>query len=329
MSALLEVERLSVRFPVRGASLFARSRGTVRAVDDVSFAIRRGEALGLVGESGSGKSTIARAIVGLARASAGSIRLEGNELTGLSRRGWLPHRRRIQMVFQDPLGSLDPRQSVLAIVEEPMTIHALGNRRERRERAFALLDAVGLSARFALRYPHELSGGQRQRVGIARALALEPELLVCDEPVSALDVSVQAQIVNLLRDLRERFDLALLFIAHDLAVVRTLCERVAVLYHGRVVEIAPRDELFGAPRHPYTRALLAAVPLPDPAIERATHRRALQGEPPSPLVEIAGCAFHPRCAERTDAVRARCERERPALRRGGGDGEAACHLREV
>ena len=325
--ALLEVRDLAKHFPVGRRGLLGRPERWLRAVDGVSFDLHAGECLGLVGESGCGKSTVARAIVGLHRPTAGSVKLGGVELARLSRRGWLPHRRRIQMVFQDPYASLDPRQTVASILAEPLTIHRLGKPRERRLRALALLDAVGLNPRHVNRYPHEFSGGQRQRIGIARALALEPELIVCDEPVSALDVSIQAQILNLLKELQERFGLAYLFIAHDLAVVRHVCERVAVMYLGRIVETADRAELFETPRHPYTRALLSAIPLPDPAAERARERIVLRGDVPSPLDPPSGCAFHPRCPHRDEVPGDRCGRELPALREAG-TASVACHLVE-
>ena len=257
---LLEVRELVKHFTRPQVALFGPRPAAVRAVDGVSFTLEPGDALGLVGESGSGKSTVARLIVGLERATSGSIRLEGTELTQLSPKQWRPLRRRMQLVFQDPSSSLDPRQTAAAILAEPLAIHRLGKPRERRLRALALLEAVGLSARHANLYPHEFSGGQRQRIGIARALALEPALLVCDEPVSALDVSVQAQILNLLHELQQRLGLAYLFISHDLAVVRALCPRVAVMQRGRLVEEGPREELFARPRHEYTRELLASVP---------------------------------------------------------------------
>lgn len=330
MSALLSVRALDKRFGVKKRGFFAREPRFVQAVSDVSFDLERGGALGLVGESGSGKSTTARLVVGLLAPTSGSIRLDGTELVGLSRRAWRPHRRRIQMIFQDPFASLDPRQSVGSILTEPLVIHRLGKPRERRLRVLGLLEAVGLSARHMQRYPHEFSGGQRQRIGIARALALEPEILVCDEPVSALDVSIQAQIVNLFKELQERFGLTYLFIAHDLAVVRSLCERIAVMYLGRIVEIAPRERLFDAPAHPYTRALLSAVPIADPVVERARERIVLLGDPPSPSDPPRGCAFHPRCAERVLVAGDRCARERPELApldtaRGQVGHAAACH----
>jgi oligopeptide/dipeptide ABC transporter ATP-binding protein len=305
-------------------------RGSLKAVDGVSFELARGETLGLVGESGCGKSTTARCVVGLHPATAGSVRFEGTELTHLTRRAWRPWRRRIQMIFQDPYASLDPRQTVGSILAEPLAIHRMGKPRERRLRTLGLLDAVGLNPRHVNRYPHEFSGGQRQRIGIARALALEPDLIVCDEPVSALDVSIQAQIVNLLRDLQERFDLAYLFIAHDLAVVRRMCHRVAVMYLGRVVEVAGRDRLFTDPQHPYTRALLSAVPVPDPEVERARQRIVLQGDVPSPYAPPTGCAFHPRCPEKDGVPDDRCARDLPALTARDGERRCvACHLHDA
>ncbi len=321
MSALLEIRDLAVHFP--RPRRWREPPAVVRAVDGVDLDLRRGESLGLVGESGSGKSTIARTLVGLQRATAGSIRLDGSELTGLDARGWFPFRRRVQMVFQDPYGSLDPRQTVLSILTEPMEIHALRKPRERRLHALELLEAVGLNPHYANRYPHEFSGGQRQRIAIARALTVHPELVICDEPVSALDVSVQAQVLNLLRELQERYDIAYLFISHDLAVVRSLCQRVSVLYLGRVVESAPRDEIFEAPRHPYTQALIAAVP--DPTRAAAHPPVLLEGEPPSPTRPPPGCRFHPRCPARALVPDDRCAREEPPLRTDGA-ARWTCHL---
>ena len=260
MSTLLAVTELTKHYPRRRPAPFRPAPPPLRALDGVSFTLERGEALGLVGESGSGKSTLARCLVGLEAASSGSIRLGDEELVGRGPSAWRPLRRRIQLVFQDPGASLDPRQTALAIVAEPLAIHRLGKPRARRARALALLESVGLAPGLAGRYPHELSGGQRQRVAIARALALEPELVVCDEPVSALDVSVRAQILNLLHELQERLGLAYLFITHDLAVVRALCPRIAVLHRGRLVELATREELFARPQHEHTRSLLAAAP---------------------------------------------------------------------
>ena len=327
MSApFLEVRDLARHFPAGERSWSGAPRQVLRAVDGVSLDLQRGESLGLVGESGCGKSTLARTIVGLYPATSGSVRFEGTELTSLSRSAWRPYRRRIQMIFQDPYASLDPRQTVAQILDEPLRLFGMGRRRERRLRALALLDAVGLNPRHVNRYPHEFSGGQRQRIGIARALAGEPDLIVCDEPVSALDVSIQAQVINLLAELRERFGLAYLFIAHDLAVVRHLCERIAVMYLGRVVEVADRETLFRAPSHPYTRALLSAIPHPDPEIERTRERIVLTGDVPSPLDPPSGCPFHPRCPSRGEVAGDRCAHEVPALATEASGRQRACHL---
>jgi len=325
---LLRVRDLRKRFPAGGRSLFGAPRAWLDAVAGVSFDLERGESLGLVGESGCGKSTTARLLIGLITATSGSVQLDGAELIGLSRRGWMPHRRRMQMIFQDPYASLDPRQSVESILTEPLRIHRVGKPRSRRLRALELLDSVGLSAGHLARYPHEFSGGQRQRIGIARALALQPELILCDEPVSALDVSIQAQVLNLLRDLQEQHGFSYLFIAHDLAVVRHLCRRVAVMYLGRIVEIADRRELFETPQHPYTRALLSAIPVPDPAIERTRRRIVLSGDVPSPLAPPPGCAFHPRCPDEPRVPGNRCRREAPLLTPLDGTPRhsSACHL---
>ncbi len=321
---LLSVRDLRVHYAPRGS----RARRAVRAVDGVSFDLERGGSLGLVGESGCGKSTLARALVGLERPSSGSIRLAGLELASLAPGRWKPVRRRVQMVFQDPYGSLDPRQTVRESLVEPLAIHSIGRRRERLARALVLLEAVGLGALHLERYPHELSGGQRQRVAIARALTLEPELVVLDEPLSALDVSVRAQVLQLLRDLRERFGLTYLLIAHDLALVRLLCAEVAVMYLGRLVEVAPRDELFGAPRHPYTQGLLASVAVPDPARARRRTRAEPIGEAPSPASPPSGCRFHPRCPERRHVPEDRCAREEPELAASSSVSatRVACHL---
>jgi oligopeptide/dipeptide ABC transporter ATP-binding protein len=301
VSALLEVRDLAVRF--------ATPRGDLRAVDGISFDLEPGATLGLVGESGCGKSTVARCLVGLQRPSAGSIRLGGVEVGSLSARAWLPHRSRIQMVFQDPGGSLDPRQRVGSIVAEPLAIHRRGSRAGRAARARELLEEVGLAPEHAGRLPHELSGGQRQRVAIARALALEPQVLVCDEPTSALDATVQAKVLALLASLRERLGIAIVFISHDLAVVREVCDEVAVLYLGRIVERGPAALLFDDPRHPYTRALLSAVLVPDPEIQAKRERIVLAGDPPSPVDPPRGCPFHPRCAMAEPTCRAEVPRE--------------------
>jgi len=320
---LLQVRDLHKHFPVGTKGLLGRPAQMLRAVDGVSFDVHPGETLGLVGESGCGKSTCARTVVGLYEPTAGTVSYEGIEISGLSRRERAPYRRKIQMIFQDPYASLDPRQTVASILAEPLKIHYTAKPRERRLHAMQLLDAVGLNPRHIHRFPHEFSGGQRQRIGVARALAMEPDLIICDEPVSALDVSIQAQVVNLLEELQERFGLSYLFIAHDLAVVRHICDRVAVMYLGKIVEIAERDELFENPQHPYTRALLSAVPHPDPKIERTRERIVLQGDVPSPLDPPSGCRFHPRCVERKKVAEDRCAREEPVL-----GARCACHLPE-
>jgi oligopeptide transport system ATP-binding protein len=288
-----------------------RAIGEVRAVDGVTFSIRRGETLGLVGESGCGKTTTGRCILLLERPTAGEIFYDGIDLTKLKHSELTPLRRRIQVIFQDPYSSLNPRMKVGDIIAEPMKVHAVEHdARRRATRVRELLSICGLNPNFADRYPHEMSGGQRQRVGIARALALNPEFIICDEAVSALDVSIQAQIINLLEDLRERFELTYLFIAHDLSVVRHLCQRVAVMYLGRIVEFADCDELFERALHPYTRVLLDAVPVPDPRIEASRSFRPVKGEVPSPINPPTGCVFHPRCP----IAVAGCGRTRPELR---------------
>jgi oligopeptide/dipeptide ABC transporter ATP-binding protein len=281
-----------------------------------------------VGESGCGKSTVARAVVGLHPATSGSIKFEGKELVGATAKQWMPYRRNMQMIFQDPYASLNPRQTVGSILSEPLKIHHMGRPAWRKIRTMELLEAVGLNPRHIYRYPHEFSGGQRQRIGIARALALEPDLILCDEPVSALDVSIQAQVINLLEELQERFNLAYLFIAHDLAVVRHICKRVAVMYLGRIVEVADRDDLFANPQHPYTRSLLSAIPHPDPVSERTRERIVLTGDVPSPLDPPTGCSFHPRCPEIDLVPDRRCKEERPVLTAlpGTQGRQSSCHL---
>ena len=324
---LLSIEGLEVRFPVRGGGLFRKVKGWVRAVDGVDLEVRRAEAVGLVGESGCGKTTLARAALKLERPSAGRVRLHGRDLAGLSRAEARDYRRRVQAVFQDPMSSLSPRMTVARIVEEPLVVHHPEMpSAERAARVSRLLDLCGLPRRFAELYPHEMSGGQRQRVGIARALALEPELIVCDEAVSALDVSIQAQIVNLLARLRAELGLAYLFIGHDLSVVRQLCDRVAVMYLGRVVETADAETLFADPRHPYTQALIDAVPIPDPWAEAQRPHRDLGGEPPSPMDPPPGCRFNPRCP----IAMPMCRERAPALLRvGAGGHRAACFAAET
>jgi peptide/nickel transport system ATP-binding protein len=314
---LLEVRELKTHFPVHGG-LLGRVRGAVKAVDGVGFDVRRGETLGLVGESGCGKSTLGRTLLRLVEPTAGSIRFEGRELTGLSQRELRPLRRRMQLVFQDPYASLNPRMTVREILGEPFAIHGLARGREREVKVAELLDLMGLPREALGRYPHEFSGGQRQRIGIARAIALRPDLVVADEPISALDVSIQAQIVNLLVDLQRELGLTYVFIAHDLKIVEYVSTRVAVMYLGRIVELADAAALYGRPRHPYTQALLSAVPVAEP--ERKRRRIILQGDVPSPLAPPPGCTFHPRCAYATE----RCRRETPPLYEVGQGHTAAC-----
>jgi peptide/nickel transport system ATP-binding protein len=319
---LLEVRDLKMHFPVREGVLL-RARATCRAVDGVSFALAPGETLGLVGESGCGKSTLGRCIVRLLRPTAGQILFEGTDLAPLSHRALKPVRRQVQMVFQDPVDSLNARHTVGQTLEEPLLIHGLGDAPARHARVRELLGQVGLPAGAADRYPFEFSGGQRQRVGIARALALSPRLIVCDEPVSALDVSIQSQVINLLLDLQRAFGLGYLFIAHNLAVVKHLSDRIAVMYLGHIVELAGADEIYAQPRHPYTRALLAAIPVPDPRRRRPP--APLAGDVPSPIHPPPGCPFHPRCPHATD----RCKVEKPLLRETAAAGTpahtVACH----
>ena len=293
---LISVRGLRKYFPVLEGLLIKRVVAEVKAVDDVSFEIRRGETLGLVGESGCGKTTIGRCLLRLEDPTAGSILYQGEDLAAMTGEGLKTLRQKIQVIFQDPFSSLNPRMKIGQILAEPMRVHRLyATAGERRDRVDELLRVCGLNPKFIDRYPHEMSGGQRQRVGIARALALNPEFIVCDEAVSALDVSIQAQVINLLEELREQFGLTYLFIAHDLSVVRHLCHRVAVMYLGKLAEVADCDELYENPMHPYTRALLSAVPVPDPVVESEREHRVIQGEVPSPINPPSGCVFHPRC----------------------------------
>jgi oligopeptide/dipeptide ABC transporter ATP-binding protein len=318
---LLEVKNLKVHFPVKHG-LFSRVKAYVKAVDDVSFAIKPGETLGLVGESGCGKTTLGRAIVKLVEATSGSILFEGENIANLSGAELRRRRRKFQMIFQDPYGSLNPRMTVSQIIGEAIDIHHLADSSTaRQKRILDLLKSVGLDPVHAQRYPHEFSGGQRQRIGIARALAVEPKLIVCDEPVSALDVSVQAQIINLLRDLQQQRGIAYLFIAHDLAVVEHISQRVMVMYLGKVVELAEARAIISAPKHPYTQALISAVPVLDPDSKRK--RIVLAGDVPSPINPPSGCPFHPRCPI---MERPRCVEEVPALREVTPGHWASCHF---
>ena len=322
---LVDVEDLKVHFPIR-SGIFQTEIGTVKAVDGVTFGIRRGETLGLVGESGCGKSTTGRAMIRLREPTDGTVRFDGIPLETLKPEKLRRMRRRMQIIFQDPYGSLDPRMTVGAIIAEPIDTHHLASGAARKERIADLLRIVGLDPKYVTRYPHEFSGGQRQRIGVARALAVEPEFIVCDEPISALDVSIQAQVLNLLTDLREQLGLTYLFIAHDLSVVKHISDRVAVMYLGKVVEIGPPENMYAAPGHPYTRALLSAVPVPDPVAERKRKRVVLQGDVPSPVNPPAGCRFHTRCwlYERLGKPE-NCRTVDPPLYELAPDHQAACH----
>jgi oligopeptide transport system ATP-binding protein len=319
---LLDVKNLVMHFPLTRGIIFQRKVGAVQAVDGVSFNVRKGETLGLVGESGCGKSTTGRAILQLYKPTAGEVVFEGKDLTKLNGGDMRKMRRHLQMIFQDPYASLNPRMTVGNIVSEPMQIHNLVPKKERTQRVQELLETVGLNPYFANRYPHEFSGGQRQRIGIARALAASPDFIVADEPVSALDVSIQAQIVNLLEDLQERFALTYLFIAHDLSVVKHISDRVAVMYLGKIVEMADRNELYADPLHPYTKALLSAVPIPDPVIEKRRERIILPGDVPSPINPPSGCHFHTRCPYAMEV----CRQVDPILADQGNGHFVACHL---
>ena len=322
---ILRVEQLKVHFPVMKGVLFQRQVANVKAVDGVSFSIRRGETLGLVGESGSGKSTTGLAVLRMLKLTGGKVIFEGQDIGGLSRAEMLPVRRRMQMVYQDPYGSLNPRMKVRSIIAEPLVVHGLDtDPKTTTQRVRELMDAVGLLPDMADRYPHEFSGGQRQRIGIARALALDPNMLIGDEPVSALDVSIQAQVINLFMDLQERLGLTYLFIAHNLAVVRHISTRIAVMYLGRIVEIADRDEIFRSPLHPYTQALMAAVPLANPALEATRPRIVLKGEIPSALNPPSGCRFHTRCPH----AMPRCRTDDPELTTVATRHGVACHLHQ-
>ncbi len=319
---LLVVEDLKVHFPVMAGTLFQKQVASVKAVDGVSFTLKRGETLGLVGESGCGKSTTGLAILRMLDITGGRVVFDGQDITRHDRAAMRPIRKRMQMVYQDPFGSLNPRMKVVDLIAEPMIVHdILPNFAARSDRARELLALVGLRPDMADRYIHEFSGGQRQRIGVARALAMSPELLICDEPVSALDVSIQAQIVNLFQDLQQTLGLTYVFVAHDLAVVRHISDRIAVMYLGRIVEIADRETLYKRPQHPYTQALLAAVPIPDPEIEAMRPQVAVSGEVPSALRPPPGCRFHTRCPRATDV----CRVDEPALRDLGGGQMVSCH----
>jgi oligopeptide transport system ATP-binding protein len=320
---LLEVKNLKKYFHLRGGLFLQSSSGIIKAVDDISFSIKKGETFGLVGESGCGKSTTARVILRLISQTSGSVVYDGTDLFELEQKQMFKIRRDIQIIFQDPYASLSPRMTIGDIISEPLEIHGIGTKSERIKRVKELLDVVGLNPEHLNRYPHEFSGGQRQRIGIARALALTPKIILCDEPVSALDVSVQAQILNLLADLQKEFDLTYLFIAHDLSVVKHVSNRVGVMYLGKLVEIANSEDLYTKPLHPYTMGLLSAVPIPDPELERQRKRMVLKGDVPSPLNPPSGCTFHPRCPIAKDI----CSREVPRLKSYNKDGKehyAAC-----
>jgi oligopeptide transport system ATP-binding protein len=320
---LVEVKDLKVYFPVTVGAFLKRKIGDIKAVDGVNFHIKKGETMGLVGESGSGKTTTGQAILQIDQPTGGKIFFEGRDITNVSKRERRTLRRGMQMIFQDPFGSLNPRMKVRDIIGEPLVVHGMaGTRKDYRDRTSDLLEIVGLDPEMGDRYPHEFSGGQRQRIGVARALAVNPSFIVCDEPISALDVSIQAQIINLLEDLQEQFTLTYLFIAHDLSVVRHISDRIAVMYLGEIVEIAPRGDLYRNPLHPYTRALLSAVPIPNPRLEAQREHILLKGEVPSPLNPPSGCHFHPRCAEAKDI----CSSQKPKMKEVMPGHSVACHF---
>jgi len=321
-TALVEVKDLKMHFPIMAGFPISRQIGAVKAVDGVSFNIGPGETLGLVGESGCGKTTVGRALLRLYKPTAGKVYYDGKDLSTLPDSDFLPYRRKMQMIFQDPYASLDPRMTCGDIIGEAIDIHNLGTGKTRMDRIYSLLDLVGLLPEHASRFPHEFSGGQRQRIGIARALAVEPNFIVCDEPISALDVSIQAQVVNLMEDLQEKLGLAYLFIAHDLSMVKHISRRIAVMYLGRIVEIADAATLYNKPMHPYTLALLSAVPIPDPVIELQRQRIILEGDPPSPVNPPSGCRFRTRCPY----AKEKCKEEDPKLTEMGSGHGVACHF---
>ena len=318
--ALVQVRDLKMHFPITQGILIQRKVGAIRAVDGISFDIVRGETLGLVGESGCGKSTTGRAILQLYRPTSGEVYFEGQSLTELKGEKLRRMRRRMQMIFQDPYASLNPRMTVGDIIGEPLVVHNISKGKERRARVQELLKVVGLNPYFVNRYPHEFSGGQRQRIGVARALAVNPDFIICDEPISALDVSIQAQIINLLEDLQAEFNLTYLFIAHDLSVVRHISDRIAVMYLGKLVELTTREELYDNPLHPYTQALLSAVPIPDPVVEEGRQRVILEGDVPSPANPPVGCNFSTRCPVVMDI----CKEKDPEFKDAGGGHWVAC-----
>jgi oligopeptide transport system ATP-binding protein len=320
--ALLDVKNLHVHFPVRRGIVFKKTVSTVKAVDGVSFSIRQGETVGLVGESGCGKTTTGRAILKLVEPTSGQVIFDGEDITSYSQKEMLRLRRQMQMVFQDPYASLNPRMSVVDIITDPLIEHKLIKPADKREKATELLELVGMDPRYQNRFPHEFSGGQRQRIGIARSLALNPRFLVCDEPIAALDVSIQAQVINLFQDLQEKLGLSYLFIAHDLSVVRHISNRIVVMYLGKIVEIADKRQLFQNPLHPYTKVLLSSVPTADPKNERVRRRIELEGEVPSPLNKPSGCPFSTRCPYATRL----CHEQEPMVESVGENHEVACHL---